>query len=158
METADGRIENGQCTGPKDRGGTMTATTKVATTDAATKTAMRTHAAAPVTITAPGTVTGCCAPVGSLEFDEQAATELAKGFAALADPIRLRLLSIIAASGTAGACVCDLVEPSGRSQPTVSHHLKILREAGLVSSDKRGTWAWYRVEPTRLDALRSALA
>lgn len=103
-------------------------------------------------------VSVCCAPVGSADFDESAALHLAKGFAALADPVRLRLLSMIAAAGDDGACVCDLVEPSGRSQPTVSHHLKILREAALVTSDKRGTWAWYRVNSTRLSALRSALS
>lgn len=99
----------------------------------------------------------CCASVGSADFDEAAADELAKGFQALADPVRLHLLSLIASSGATGACVCDLVEPSGRSQPTVSHHLRILREAGLVTSEKRGTWAWYSVQPSRLDALRGAL-
>lgn len=100
----------------------------------------------------------CCAPVGSLDFDEAAATELAKGFHALADPVRLHLLSMITAGGERGACVCDLVEPSGRSQPTVSHHLKILREAGLVASEKRGVWAWYFVRPERVAALTAALA
>lgn len=99
----------------------------------------------------------CCAPVGSARFDELDAAELAKGFAALADPVRLHLLSMITASGEAGACVCDLIEPSGRSQPTVSHHLKVLREAGLVTSEKRGTWAWYRVVPGRVGGLRAAL-
>ncbi len=99
----------------------------------------------------------CCTPVGSAEFDEHDAAELAKGFAALADPVRLHLLSLVASTGTSGACVCDLIEPSGRSQPTVSHHLKVLREAGLVTSDKRGTWAWYHVVPGRLDQLRTAL-
>lgn len=99
----------------------------------------------------------CCEPVGSSAFDDAAATELAKGFHALADPVRLRLLSMITANGSVGACVCDLVEPSGRSQPTVSHHLKILREAGLVTSEKRGTWAWYFVEHERMAALKSAL-
>jgi ArsR family transcriptional regulator len=102
-------------------------------------------------------VTACCAPVGSDGFDEADATELAAGFAALADPIRLHLLSLIASTGGDGACVCDLVEPSGRSQPTVSHHLRILREAGLVTAEKRGRWAWYFVEPDRLAALRTAL-
>jgi ArsR family transcriptional regulator len=101
---------------------------------------------------------GCCAPLGSIHFDERTATEFAKGFAALADPVRLHLLSLITAAGTNGACVCDLVAPSGRSQPTVSHHLKILREAGLVASERRGTWAWYRVDADRLDALKAALA
>lgn len=99
----------------------------------------------------------CCEPVGSARFDEADAAELAAGFSALADPVRLRLLSIIAANGQTGVCVCDLVEPSGRSQPTVSHHLKTLREAGLVTSERRGTWAWYFAEPSRIAALKSAL-
>ena len=99
----------------------------------------------------------CCAPVGSSQFAEADAAELAKGFAALSDPVRLHLLSMITAAGLAGACVCDLIEPSGRSQPTVSHHLKVLRDAGLVTSEKRGTWAWYRVVPARVDGLRAAL-
>jgi ArsR family transcriptional regulator len=99
----------------------------------------------------------CCATVGSTDFDAGDAEELAKGFAALADPVRLHLFSMIASNGSGEACVCDLVEPTGRSQPTVSHHLKVLREAGLVTSDKRGTWAWYRVVPERLQQLRSAL-
>lgn len=103
------------------------------------------------------TIIGCCEPLGSDRFDEADAAELAKGFQALADPVRLRLLSMIAANGAAGACVCDLIEPSGRSQPTVSHHLKILREAGLVVSEKRGTWAWYSVQPDRVAALKAAL-
>ena len=111
------------------------------------------------TVTAPAPdVVACCAPVGSSEFDDASATELAKGFQALADPVRLHLLSMIASAGERGACVCDLIEPSGRSQPTVSHHLKILREAGLVTSEKRGVWAWYFVQPERVGALRGALA
>lgn len=101
--------------------------------------------------------TVCCSPIGSVDFDEDAAAVTAKGFAALSDPVRLRLLSLITAAGDEGACVCDLVEPSGRSQPTVSHHLKILRDAGIVTSEKRGTWAWYRVVPDRLSTLRDAL-
>lgn len=99
----------------------------------------------------------CCTPVGSARFDERDAAELAKGYAALADPVRLHLLSLIASNSASGACVCDLIEPSGRSQPTVSHHLKVLREAGLVTSEKRGTWAWYHVVPERMAALRDAL-
>ena len=104
------------------------------------------------------TIAACCSPVGSADFDEADAAELAKGFAALSDPVRLHLLSLVAAGGPSGACVCDLIEPSGRSQPTVSHHLKVLREAGLVTSEKRGTWAWYHVVPERLQQLRTALA
>ena len=82
----------------------------------------------------------------------------AQAFAALADPIRLRLLSRIAASDADEVCACELVEPSGRSQPTVSHHMKILVDAGLVEREKRGTWVYYRVSRPRLEALRGALA
>lgn len=103
------------------------------------------------------TLTDCCAPVGSAAFDTADAVELAAGFGALADPVRLHLLSLITANGATGACVCDLIEPSGRSQPTVSHHLKILREAGLVTAEKRGRWAWYFVVPPRVAALKAAL-
>jgi ArsR family transcriptional regulator len=118
--------------------------------------APRTSRSAPAGASAPGVA--CCAPVGSAAFDESAAAELAGGFQALADPVRLHLLSLIAAAGAPGVCVCDLVGPSGRSQPTVSHHLRILRDAGLVISERRGTWAWYTVVPDRIAALRSALA
>ena len=103
------------------------------------------------------TVATCCASVGSVGFDETDAVELAAGFGALADPVRLHLLSLIMSTGEMGACVCDLVEPSGRSQPTVSHHLKVLREAGLVTTQRRGRWAWYFVVPDRITSLRAAL-
>jgi ArsR family transcriptional regulator len=99
----------------------------------------------------------CCTPVRTEILDEGQAALLAHSFAALADPIRLRLLSHIAAAGGAEICACDLVAPSGRSQPTVSHHMKILVDAGLVEREKRGLWVWYRLVPTRLDALRSVL-
>lgn len=102
-------------------------------------------------------VAECCALVGSEGFDETDAAELAAGFGALADPVRLHLLSLIASAGPAGACVCDLVEPSGRSQPTVSHHLKVLREAGLVTTEKRGRWVWYFMVPERIAALKAAM-
>ncbi|HQZ32808.1 MAG TPA: metalloregulator ArsR/SmtB family transcription factor [Ilumatobacteraceae bacterium] len=105
----------------------------------------------------PAVSAACCEPLGSDHFDVADAAELSKGFHALADPIRLHLLSMIAAGGASGACVCDLVEPSGRSQPTVSHHLKILREAGLVMSEKRGTWAWYFVRAEHVARLKAAL-
>jgi ArsR family transcriptional regulator, arsenate/arsenite/antimonite-responsive transcriptional repressor len=98
----------------------------------------------------------CCGPVRSFPLDEEQADVLARSFAALADPIRLRLLSFVA-SAPDEVCACDLVEPSGRSQPTVSHHMKILFDAGLVEREKRGLWVWYRAVPGRLDALRSAL-
>ncbi len=99
----------------------------------------------------------CCPPVRTDVPDEAQAVVLANSFAALADPIRLRLLSHIAASGADEVCACDLVEPSGRSQPTVSHHMKILVDAGLVKREKRGLWVWYRLVPSRLDALRAVL-
>jgi ArsR family transcriptional regulator len=99
----------------------------------------------------------CCVPLVEAVLAEDDADELAIAFKALADPARLRLLSLIASSSD-GACACDLIEPLGRSQPTVSHHLKVLREAGLVTSEREGTWIWYRVVPERLDALRALLS
>ena len=99
----------------------------------------------------------CCSPVSTNVLDDQQAEVLAKSFAALADPVRLKLLSLIAASEYEEVCACDLLEPSGRSQPTVSHHMKILVDAGLVTREKRGLWVWYRVVPERLDALRATL-
>jgi len=98
----------------------------------------------------------CCSPLLEAPLGESDAEELAHAFHALADPARLRLLSLIAAQPE--VCACELVEPLGKSQPTVSHHLKVLYEAGLVDRDKRGSWIWYRVVPDRLDALRAALA
>ena len=108
--------------------------------------------------TTPTPAVECCTPVGADGFDHADAAEAAKGFAALADPVRLHLLSMIVAAGDGGACVCDLVAPSGRSQPTVSHHLRLLREAGLVTSERRGTWAWYHAVPDRIAQLKAALA
>ncbi len=85
------------------------------------------------------------------------ADELARGFQALADPVRLRILSILAAAATGAACVCDLVGPLGRSQPTVSHHLKTLADAGLVHGTRRGKWVWYSLDRRRVAELQSAL-
>jgi ArsR family transcriptional regulator len=99
----------------------------------------------------------CCAPVSAEALDEDQAEILARSFAALADPTRLRLLSFIASAADGEACACELVEPSGRSQPTISHHMKILVDAGLVTREKRSLWVWYRVVPERLAALQSAL-
>ena len=99
----------------------------------------------------------CCGPVRTDAVDEATATVIAKSFAALADPVRLRLLSLVASAPNGEICACDLIEPSGRSQPTVSHHMKILIDAGLVTRDKRGLWVWYQVANERLDALRSTL-
>ena len=102
-------------------------------------------------------IEACCEPVLAAPLDEADAVELAAGLKVVADPARLRLLSLIAASPTGEVCACDLVEPLGKSQPTVSHHLKTLREAGLVTAEKRGTNIWYAVVPGQLEALRAAL-
>ena len=103
-------------------------------------------------------IAACCAPVlqGSLSKDD--AEELASLFKALADPARLRLLSFIAEQPESEACVCHLTEPTGLSQPTVSHHLKLLHGAGLLEREKRGAWVYYRVVKDRLESIRAALA
>ncbi|MGO8862418.1 MAG: ArsR/SmtB family transcription factor [Acidimicrobiales bacterium] len=99
----------------------------------------------------------CCASVLSAPLDAVDAAELAAGFSALADPARLRVLSILAASPEGEVCVCDFVGPLAKSQPTVSHHLKILSEAGLVRGERRGKWVWYSLNRARLAELRSAI-
>lgn len=99
----------------------------------------------------------CCPAVLASPLSEDRSAELARDFALLADPTRLRLLSLLASAPAGEACVCELVEPLGRSQPTVSHHLKLLAGAGLITGDKRGRWVWYRVVPERLGELRTAL-
>jgi ArsR family transcriptional regulator len=99
----------------------------------------------------------CCAPLTAGALTEDEADELAGLLKVLADPARLRLLSLVAAAEAGEACACDLVEPVGRSQPTVSHHLSLLVDAGLLTREKRGRWAWYRVVPERLAGLRDAL-
>ncbi|MHB1091195.1 MAG: ArsR/SmtB family transcription factor [Ilumatobacteraceae bacterium] len=99
----------------------------------------------------------CCPAVTQAALSRHNSTRLASAFAALGDPVRLRLFSLIAATGDNETCACALVKPIGRSQPTVSHHLKVLREAGLITSTKRGTWVWYRVDPERLIELQSVL-
>ena len=102
--------------------------------------------------------TGCCAPVLRKRLGRDDAEELATAFKAIADPGRLRLLNFIAAQPDAEACVCNLIEPLGLSQPTVSHHLRVLTEAGLLARERRGTWMFYRLVPDRVEALRQALA
>ncbi len=100
----------------------------------------------------------CCPSVLDAPLKEAQAAELARGFAALGDPARLQILSILANSPDGEVCVCEFVVPLGKSQPTVSHHLKVLGDADLVEGDRRGKWVWYRIVPDRLEALRSALA
>jgi ArsR family transcriptional regulator, arsenate/arsenite/antimonite-responsive transcriptional repressor len=97
----------------------------------------------------------CCASVTEAPLAEQDAIELARVLGALADPVRLRLLSLVAAQ--VEACSGELERPLARSQPTVSHHTKVLADAGLLIGEKRGRWMWWRVEPSRLAAVRRAL-
>lgn len=99
----------------------------------------------------------CCAPLVREPLTAADADGLVGVFKALADPARLRLLSMIAAHEGGEACVCDLTEPLGLSQPTVSHHLKVLHGAGLVERDKRGVWAYYRLVPDALDRVADLL-
>ena len=100
----------------------------------------------------------CCSPILSEAIDRPRAIDLANGFKVLGDPARLRILSLIGNQPDAEVCVCDLVAPLGLKQPTVSHHLKVLHEAGLLTREKRATWAYYRLVPEALEALRGALA
>lgn len=99
----------------------------------------------------------CCGPLLEEQLQPDQAETLATAFKVLGDATRLRLLSLIANDPSGEACVCDLVEPMELSQPTVSHHLKVLHGAGLLSREKRGTWVYYRLVPEALDALRAAL-
>lgn len=103
------------------------------------------------------TAAACCAPLASAPLSVEQAQELAVRLKALADPARLRLLSLLLASQDREACTCDLTEPLGLSQPTVSHHLKKLTEAGLVAGDRRGVWTYYRVVPDALAGIASVL-
>lgn len=108
----------------------------------------------PVIDTAPSM---CCFPITGGAMDPTEATSLALKFKALGDPTRLRLLSLVAAHADGEACVCDLNEPLDLSQPTVSHHLKILVDAGLLTRTKRGTWSYYKLVPGSLDDLAYTL-
>lgn len=99
-----------------------------------------------------------CSPLLVAPLGEDAAETLASALQALADPARLRLLSLIAACPGSEACGCDLTTPIGLSQPTVSHHLKVLHEAGLLDRERRGKWVFYRVRQAPLATLRSLLS
>jgi ArsR family transcriptional regulator len=99
----------------------------------------------------------CCSPLTRDPLSQSQADDLARGLKAIADPARLRLISIIAASDGQEACVCDLTDMLNIGQPTVSHHLKVLTEAGFVTRSKRGTWADYKLVPGALDSLSRLL-
>jgi ArsR family transcriptional regulator, arsenate/arsenite/antimonite-responsive transcriptional repressor len=100
----------------------------------------------------------CCTPLLREPISAGQAADLARILKALADPTRLRLVSMVAAHEGGEACVCDLTEPLGLTQPTISHHLRVLVEAGIFSRDKRGVWAYYALVPAALDALSAVLS
>ena len=97
----------------------------------------------------------CGPPLTEVPLSENDSAALAAVLGALADPVRLRLISILAAQGE--VCSCHLQEPLGKSQPTISHHTRVLAQAGLIEGDKRGKWTWWRIVPERLAAVRQAL-
>lgn len=102
-------------------------------------------------------VEGCCPSVLAAPLAADDAAGLAQGFSALGDPVRLRVLAMLAAAPSGEICVCDFVGPLGKTQGTISHHLKILSEAGLVHGDRRGKWVWYSLDHVRLAALKAAI-
>jgi ArsR family transcriptional regulator len=113
----------------------------------------------PLTVSSAACCVGeTCSPITREPIGPDGATELAGVLRALADPVRLRLLSMIAAHEDGEACVCDLTDPLGLSQPTVSHHLKVLVESGFLTRARRGTWSFYRLVPGSLDAVARLLA
>jgi ArsR family transcriptional regulator len=107
---------------------------------------MSNQAAVP-TLTDLNTDTPCCPPIAQRRIPAETAAVLAPAFKALGDPVRLQLMSMIASAPDGEMCVCDLTPAFELSGPTISHHLKTLRETGLVDSDRRGTWVYYRARP-----------
>ena len=105
----------------------------------------------------PAQAAACCSPLTSEPMTFEQAANVAPLLKALADPVRLRLMSLVAAHADGEACVCDLNEAFDLSQPTISHHLKVLHEAGLLDRSKRGTWVYYRVQPSALADLAAML-
>lgn len=106
----------------------------------------------------PGETVACCAPLAREPLSSSQADQIAPVLKALADPVRLRLLSIVASHAGGEACVCDLTECFELSQPTISHHLKVLHGVGLLDRTKRGTWVYYRVRPSALADLAALLS
>ena len=133
----------------------MTTTTTPAAPSASATTGSAPTASAATAATAATACCGITTPGGLTREQAETNAVLLK---AVADPVRLRLLSMIRDSQGGEACVCDLTPAVGLAQPTVSHHLKVLTEAGLIEREKRGTWAWFRVVPSRLEDVRSIFA
>jgi ArsR family transcriptional regulator, arsenate/arsenite/antimonite-responsive transcriptional repressor len=100
----------------------------------------------------------CCPSLLTAPLDLADAQQLAQAFAALGDPVRLQILSMLAAAVEGEICVCNFIEPIGKTQGTISHHLKILGDAGLVHGDRRGKWVWYSLDHDRLAAVRNAIS
>jgi ArsR family transcriptional regulator len=111
-----------------------------------------------ITDACPIDAVACCAPLAEAPLPAEEALGLATVLKAIADPARLRVISLLAANESGEACVCDLTEPLGLSQPTVSHHLKTLVDAGLVRREKRGVWAYFSLVPGALDGVARLLA
>ena len=103
------------------------------------------------------TATPCCAPLLTTPLSDNDAEELAGALKALADPVRLKLVSLIAQAPDGAACACDLTELAGRSQATISHHLSQLAKAGIVAREQRGKWAWFTLERNRIESVCAAL-
>lgn len=111
-----------------------------------------------VNVPLPGDAGACCSPLTGGALDDEQAGRLALLFKALGDPTRVKLVSLIAATATGEACICDLTGPVGLTQPTVSHHMRLLAEAGLVTREQRGKWAYYRVDGDTLRAVARAIS
>lgn len=111
-----------------------------------------------MSIHAAGGDDACCSPLTRAPLAEDWATNLARMFKAIGDPVRLRMLSLIASHQGGESCVCDISPAFELSQPTISHHLKVLREAGLLDCERRGTWVYYRVIPSALGRLSAVLS
>ena len=111
-----------------------------------------------ITARPPTSTQACCTPLLREPITADQAAELARLLKALADPTRLRLVSMVAAHEGGEACVCELTEPLGLTQPTISHHLKILVDAGIFTRDKRGVWAYYALVPAAMNALSAMLS
>jgi ArsR family transcriptional regulator len=109
----------------------------------------------PLTVVSPADTAACCAPLTTAPLSMEQAEQVAPLLKALADPVRLRLLSLVASHAGGEACICDLNEAFDLSQPTISHHLKVLHEVGLLDRSKRGVWVYYKV---RADALADVAA
>ena len=108
-------------------------------------------------VISPAETAACCAPLTAQPLSMEQAEQVAPLLKALADPVRLRLMSLVASHEGGEACICDLNEAFELSQPTISHHMKVLHEAGLVDRDKRGVWVYYRVRPQALSALAALI-